>query len=194
LSETRLETAVLRSFLNVFNNLLYVLIQNSGDALRQMTSDHVLHRRITEIADTAGQLESATRRLQGLVEGTTGFRGTATILVADDHEPLRSLVVKTLKEHGYTVFAASSGFDALEKCNAYPGPIHLLLADVGMETMDGYELVRRVLQIRPNTKAIYISGNLLDHSRAMPGTEFLLKPNELVASLPKKVWQMLNQP
>ena len=129
-----------------------------------------------DIAGAADQLESAVKRLQMIVEGASvGPNGTGTILVADDQEPVRHLIVKTLTEHGYTVFGAASGAEALEKCKAYPGPIHLILADVGMEPLDGYELVRDALLVRPNTKAIYMSGNLLDNARAMAGTAFLLK-------------------
>ena len=61
--ETQLEAAVLRNFLNVFNNLLYVLIKNSGDVLKQMTSDHVAYGQLKDIASAADQLESATKRL-----------------------------------------------------------------------------------------------------------------------------------
>jgi CheY-like chemotaxis protein len=194
LCDAQLEAAVLRSFLNVFNNLLYVLIKNSRDALKQMTSDQVAYGQVKDIASAADQLDAATKRLQRLVEGVSDYSGTGTILVADDQASVRNLVVKTLEQYGYTVLGVSSGLEALEKCKAYPGPIHLMLADVGMEPMDGYELVRRVLLVRSNTKAIYMSGNFLDPARAMPGTAFLLKPGELVEGLPQRVWQMLNRP
>jgi CheY-like chemotaxis protein len=192
LHEARLEAAVLRSFLNVFNNQLYILIKNSRDALKQITSDHGIYGQLRDIASAVDELESAIKRLQSLVEGPPGFNGTGTILVADDQDAVRNLVVKTLEGHGYTVFGATSGLEALAKCKAYPGPIDLLIADVGMEPMDGYELVRSLLMVRQNTKAIYMSGNFLDHKRAMAGTAFLLKGNELVDGLLKKVRQMLS--
>lgn len=193
LGEAQLQSAVIRNFLNAINNLLYLLIGNSEDALKQVTSDHVAYDRLKGIAGTAHELESTIERLQSLVEGGPGFLGSATILVADDQEPVRNMLVKTLEQHGHTVFGASSGLEALEKCQAYPGQIHLVLADVGMEPMDGYELVRNVLLARPSTKAIYMSGNFPDYGRAMAGTEFLLKPKGL-EGLPQKVRQMLNRP
>ena len=193
LSDAQLEAAVLRNFLNVFNNLLYVLIKNSGDALKQLKSDHLAYGQVKDIAHAADQMEMAAQRLQRLVEGVPDFGGTATILVVDDQESVRALVVKTLEQYGYRVLGAASGLEALETCKAYPGTIHLLLADVGMEPMDGYELVRKVLLARPNTKAIYMSGNFPDHARALPGTAFLLKPTQLVDGLPKIVWQLLNR-
>jgi CheY-like chemotaxis protein len=194
LSESQFEAAVLRSFLNVFNNQLYVVIQNSGDALKKMNCDSAGYSQLQGIARAADELESAAKRLQRLVEGAQDFGGSETILVADDQEPVRNLVVKTLEQYGYRVFGVSSGLDAMERCKAYPGVIHLLLADVGMEPMDGYELAKRFLRAKPTAKVIYMSGNLPDHTRALPGTEFLSKPDQLVDGLARKVWQALNRP
>jgi CheY-like chemotaxis protein len=209
LQEDQIDAPLLRSFFNAFRGQLYRLIKNSRDALKQMASDHSAYGQLRDIANAADELESALKRLQSIVEGdrpesaakslpsgvegASGINGTETVLVADDDESVRNLVVLTLEQQGYTVFGAASGLEAIARCKAYPGPIHLLLADVGMEHMDGYQLVRQVLLARPDTKAIYMSGNFLDHARAMVGTGFLLKGNELVDGLPKKVRQMLGR-
>jgi len=191
---TDLDAAVLRSFLNGFNNLLYVLLKNSNDALKLMTSGHVAYDQIKQIAVAGDQLAAAAKRLQDLVEGAPGFRGTATILVADDEPSVRGLLQATLRQYGYTVLEASSGHEALAVCSAYPGRIHLALADVAMEPMDGYELVRKLLLARPDTKGVYMSGNYPNHARTMPGTEFLMKPHDLAQDLPQRIWQILNRP
>jgi CheY-like chemotaxis protein len=127
------------------------------------------------------------------VEGGAGFREVATILVVDDQEAVRAVIVNTLERYGYTVLDAAGGSDALSRCGSYPGAIHLVLADVEMEPIDGYETVRRILLARPGMKVIYVSGNLPDYSRAMPGTEFLMKGDELANSLRDKVRQMLSR-
>lgn len=152
-----------------------------------------MYEQLKGIASTAHELESTIGRLQSLVEGGPGFLGAATILVVDDQAPVRSMVVKTLEQHGHTVLAASTGLEALETCRAHPGQIHLVLADVGMAPMDGYELVREVLLEWPSTRAIYMSGSLPDYGRAMAGTEFLMKPRDM-KGLPQKVRQMLSRP
>lgn len=194
LGETQVEAAVLHSFLRLFSDLLYILIQSTEEALREMTSDHVAYPKLEDIASAADRLESATKRLRCLVEGFSGFRGTGTILVADDEEKVRDLVVKDLNDGGYTAFGVSSGSEAIAKLKGYSGTIHLLLADVAMEPMDGYELVRKVLLERPKMKAIYMSGSYPDHRRTMPGTAFLLKPDELRKGLRQRVRELLNRP
>jgi len=187
LYEAQMEAAALRNFLNVFNNHLYVLRKNSRDALKQLPDDHALCGLLKEIARATSLMEAATKRLQGLIEGNSG----GTILVVDDDELVKGLVVRALEGSGYTVFGASSAAEALEKCKAYPGRIDLVLADVSMEPMDGYELVKEILREKPTSKAIYMSGYPKDRARAMPGTEYLRKPDELSEGLLEKVRQML---
>src|SRR5688500_447916 len=57
---------------------------------------------------------------------------TATILVAEDEDGVRELVVGALKRRGYRVLSASSGEEALKVASAYDGTIHLLVSDVVM--------------------------------------------------------------
>jgi hypothetical protein len=58
--------------------------------------------------------------------------GRETVLVAEDEEALRQMVVKVLKIQGYTVLEAASGRDALQVWEQAKRPVDLLLTDMVM--------------------------------------------------------------
>ncbi len=89
---------------------------------------------------------------------SASFRGNETILVVEDSEPVRGLVIRCLERHGYSVLGAASGVEALRYCSRHPGPIHLLLSDVILPKIDGFEIAERVREVRPDTQVIYMSG------------------------------------
>jgi CheY-like chemotaxis protein len=65
-----------------------------------------------------------------------------TLLVVDDDEDLRTMVVQLLETEGYVVRAAADGLEALDLLEtALP---HLILLDMRMPRMDGWELGRRI--------------------------------------------------
>jgi CheY-like chemotaxis protein/anti-sigma regulatory factor (Ser/Thr protein kinase) len=80
-----------------------------------------------------------------------------TLLIADDNEPLRTLVSQRLRSDGYHVIEVSDGPQALEQIRSEP--IDLLITDIVMPTMDGIELLERVRALRPDMRAIIITGH-----------------------------------
>jgi len=66
-----------------------------------------------------------------------GLTGTETILLVEDEEAVRTLTSEVLKRHGYTVLVAGCGAEALQVFGQNPGPIQLMVADVGMPGMSG---------------------------------------------------------
>jgi PAS domain S-box-containing protein len=80
------------------------------------------------------------------------------ILVAEDNEPVREMVTRTLRRQGYTVIEAVDGADALKAAAAHPDPIHLLLADVVMPSIDGHQLALQLKKQRPGLRILYMSG------------------------------------
>ena len=70
-------------------------------------------------------------------------RGQKTILVVEDTDDVRKMICQILLQNGYRVLEASNGIEALDLCNSYQDPIHLLLTDVLMPRMDGGELAER---------------------------------------------------
>jgi CheY-like chemotaxis protein len=81
-----------------------------------------------------------------------------TILVVEDDDEVRALVVEILRTNGYTVLAAADGPKALHFAARHPGPIHLLLTDIVMPYLNGWELAQQVRVVRSETKMLFMTG------------------------------------
>jgi CheY-like chemotaxis protein len=113
-------------------------------------------------------------------KSTAVQHGHETILVVEDAKMVRNFVEKILTESGYTVLMASNGMEALQLCQEYTDPIHLLLTDVVMPGMSGRELSEQIILLRPEIKTLYMSGHtdhaIVHHGLLEPGISFLQKP------------------
>ncbi|MCE9584691.1 MAG: PAS domain S-box protein [Planctomycetes bacterium] len=121
-------------------------------------------------------------------------RGTETILVAEDEPRVRALVVRVLREIGYTVLDAEDPGQALQLAQSHPRPIHLLLTDVVMPRISGPELARGVSAARPDARILFTSGHINDSAGTLPpGAHFLHKPftDDLLA---RRVREVLDSP
>jgi CheY-like chemotaxis protein len=110
----------------------------------------------------------------------TYHRGTETILLVDDEESLRTVVVDLLLQLGYQMLSAASGKEALALVAKHPTKIDLLITDVIMDEMPGPELAEMLLSSRPDMKVIFISGyaegSLAPDGVLKPGTILVQKP------------------
>jgi len=88
----------------------------------------------------------------------TWVRGSETILLVEDEDSLRRLTCTLLEQGGYTVLEAHGGGEALEIARHHPEPIHLLLTDIVMPGMSGPEVARSLVSIRPEMKAMFMTG------------------------------------
>jgi DNA-binding NtrC family response regulator len=79
------------------------------------------------------------------------------ILVAEDEAMLRLIAVEMLQDHGFEVFEAADGAEALDLLKANP-EIALLVSDIKMPRMDGYALVEAGLAVRPELKVLLMTG------------------------------------
>jgi CheY-like chemotaxis protein len=84
--------------------------------------------------------------------------GSETILVVEDDEPLRELVIALLENKGYRVLEAKNGEDAIALVKNSTDPINLLLTDVLMPAMSGVELSSRLRKLRPELRILLMSG------------------------------------
>jgi PAS domain S-box-containing protein len=84
--------------------------------------------------------------------------GTETILVVEDNEGVRAYARAALEQRGYTLLEAADGATALGLARNHPGEISLLLTDVVMPQMSGPEVARRLRELRPGLKVLYMSG------------------------------------
>jgi len=107
-------------------------------------------------------------------------RGGETILLVEDEYDVRVFVETVLSSHGYRVLPASNGEEALAVSRGHGASIDLLLTDVVMPYMGGYELARRLQEARPMTRVVYMSGYpgeaLIRQGGLVPGSSFLWKP------------------
>jgi CheY-like chemotaxis protein len=109
------------------------------------------------------------------------LRGSESILLVEDAEPLRKLAQTFLAAAGFRVLSAASGEDALEVAARHGGTFDLLLTDVVMPGMNGRVLAEQLLPRQPGMKVLYMSGYtdsfIAGHGVLDPGgTQLLHKP------------------
>jgi two-component system cell cycle sensor histidine kinase/response regulator CckA len=103
-----------------------------------------------------------------------------TLLVVEDEAALRDVAGRILSGAGYRVLAAECGPEALELAARHEGVIDLLVSDVVMPGMLGKDLAERLVDARPETRVLYMSGYaqpvLHTHGTLEPGVALLEKP------------------
>ncbi len=85
---------------------------------------------------------------------------TQTILVVDDREEVRELATRMLQRVGYATLEAANGEKALALFRQHHGRIGLVLTDVRMPGMSGFELVERMREEGGDLPVLYMSGYL----------------------------------
>jgi len=117
----------------------------------------------------------------------------AQILVVDDNQLTRSLAAELLQVEGYDVLEAESGLVALERIEQEP--LDLILLDVVMPQIDGYEVCRRIKQSQAGRSIPVVFMTVSDdrQSRLMGmqvgGDDFITKPlDRLELSARVKNW------
>ncbi len=110
-------------------------------------------------------------------------RGNETVLLAEDEEPVRKVLVRTLEKYGYRVLEAANGLQAVQKAWDYQDTIHLLLTDTIMPKMNGKELADELQKSRPKLKVLFVSGyprEVLSQQGVLnAGIHLIQKPFEL---------------
>ena len=119
------------------------------------------------VESTPGEGTSFTVRLPRVAElpGTAEREpmpevkpGSETILLVEDEDVVRDLTRRVLERQGYTVLACSHGEEAVALAAGEENQIDLLLTDVVMPGLRGYEVAQQVASSRPEIKIIYMSG------------------------------------
>lgn len=139
----------------------------------------------------AGTLEVDAIRQENTFQDLTGG---GRILLVEDEDAVRMFSARALREKGYTVLEANSGDVALNMVENGE-KFDLLVTDVVMPRMDGPTLSKKIRDIYPDAKTIFISGYTedtfrknLDHDTKI---HFLPKPYTL-KDLASKVKEVLN--
>ena len=106
----------------------------------------------------------------------------SSILVVDDEEALRTVLSSELENEGYTIASAGDGDDAINILR--DRTFDLVLLDIKMPRVDGFEVLRFIKERFPTTKVIMLTGfadlkNAIE-SKKLGAEDFVSKPYDLV--------------
>jgi two-component system cell cycle sensor histidine kinase/response regulator CckA len=103
-----------------------------------------------------------------------------TILLVEDEELVREMIVDTLGQSGYRVLSAATPWQALAMAEAHKGTIDVVLTDVVMPGLTGVDVAERLKPLRPGVPVVYMSGYSNDvmsrYGLSVERGDFLLKP------------------
>jgi PAS domain S-box-containing protein len=122
---------------------------------------------------------TAKHALKAAAPAETATQGMETILLAEDDDSVRELLVATLRGYGYSVLEAADAKAALAIAAESPNSIDMVITDIIMPGMTGLELSERLSTSRPETAVLLISGyadDLIPPGTLRRGVSFLSKP------------------
>lgn len=117
----------------------------------------------------------ASKRAAGPDRAPAEARLTAPVLVVEDEPGMRELIRQVLVRVGHEVVTVAGPHAALAALNRQPA-ISLMLVDVVMPEMDGYDLVAEARKISPGVHVVFMSAFAPDPTRHPSGDGFLAKP------------------
>ena len=109
-----------------------------------------------------------------------GLDGTETILVVDDEQPLRLLIRAVLGYRGYQIIEAGSGEESLQVFATSPTPVSLVLMDVNLPGLSGWEAMAQLRARSPGLPVVVLSGGYAEEesrrAMALGAADFVSKP------------------
>lgn len=123
-------------------------------------------------------------------ELSPGERRSETVLVGEDSEDVRPMIVELLQDVGYKVLEAGDGAEVLEVMERCGDSVDLLLLDVIMPRMNGYQALSVVRENYPDVPCVFLSGYsgdiLVRKANISDDFEYLSKPimpDKLIAAV-----------
>ncbi len=108
---------------------------------------------VAEQMATVQQKDPASKPTEG---------GTELILLVDDEEDIRNLASRVLERQGYSILTASSGEEALTIYAQKFQEIGLVILDIGMPGMGGYNCLKEIMRTNASAKIVVASGYSVD--------------------------------
>ncbi|HEY5227562.1 MAG TPA: response regulator [Opitutaceae bacterium] len=112
-----------------------------------------------------------------------GPKAGLVVLVAEDEEAVRRVIVMYMKRLGWTILEAADGEEAVRMCAAHPGRIDLLLSDYIMPKVNGLQVSKEARSRHPGLPVILMSGftneATVEEFRTDGFEHFLRKPFQL---------------
>ena len=81
------------------------------------------------------------------------------VLVVDDDPGVRGAVASTLRSSGFVVEEAENGAAAVAACRARPDEIAVVLMDIQMPELDGFQALRAILRVAPLVRCFLMTGD-----------------------------------
>jgi PAS domain S-box-containing protein len=125
-------------------------------------------------------VNAAPEASEPLTGGNKAPGGHESILLVEDDDSVRNMIVRILSDSGYRLCAARDGMEALQLCEGDDREFQLLITDVIMPKMSGRQLAETLGRRRPQLKVLYISGyahdGMVHHGVLDAGVTLLEKP------------------
>jgi len=119
--------------------------------------------------------EKSTTDVEPIPEGTG-----EQVLIVDDEESIREMTRAVLEANGYRIMIANNGGEAVGVYAAHQSDISVVISDVMMPAMDGFQLLKALRSINSDVRVIMTSGltgrNLPDLAEEEGAIAFLHKP------------------
>ena len=173
---------------------VYSIVRQSGghitveSALREGTRFRIF---LPPTAATELKLVDETPQMQ-----TEILAGTETVLVVEDEPALRRLISVSLEKRGYTVLTAEDGAEAIRILENNPGEIDLVVSDIMMPKLNGLDLMKKAILLRPKMRFLFISGyaeDTIGQTAHLPTDAAYLEKPFLPIELARKVRTQLNE-
>ena len=146
--------------------------------------------RFCSLSVDASELEDQEPDLQ-----PAPVEGSETLLIVEDEEVILNLLKRTQEQLGYSVLVARDGKEALLVAEQHEGPIDMMITDIIMPKMDGYELAERLGPLYPKMSVLFTSGYsevmLAAQARGHLPEQFMHKPFD-AEDLAKRVRAILD--
>ena len=102
-----------------------------------------------------------------------------TVLVVDDEALVREMLRTVLEGEGLTVLEAGDGREGLERYKSDHGRIDLVILDLNMPGMTGYDMQAELQIVDPDVKMIVVTGYMPDEERLVGVQEIISKPVQI---------------